>query len=155
MSVKERRLRPAETPFLASCRVSVALRSETFVRLNGDANQALPVFCSGGHADIQDRPNTGETRTANRQSRFKTQRGAKKIQGNGLGHYFAARLRGSEIGCVRLAHFVADGQRRKGQRHHERQGKDYRVHMAIVSHIGQLQQFCYNYVTFLWLLVGW
>jgi len=46
------------------------------------------------------------------------------------------------------------GKRNKGKRHHERHGKNYRVHFAIIAHIGQLQQFCYNYVTLLWLILA-
>jgi hypothetical protein len=47
-------------------------------------------------------------------------------------------------------HFVTKGEHGKGQCHHKRHGKDYHVHIAIISHIGQLQQFCYIYVTLLW-----
>jgi hypothetical protein len=47
-----------------------------------------------------------------------------------------------------------NGKRNKGKRHHERHSKNYRVHFAIIAHIGQLQQCCYNYVTVLWLLLA-
>jgi len=47
-----------------------------------------------------------------------------------------------------------NGKRGKGKRHHERHGKNYRVHLAIIAHIGHLQQFCYIYVTVLWLLLA-
>jgi hypothetical protein len=47
-----------------------------------------------------------------------------------------------------------NGERNKGKRHHERHRKNNRVHIPILSHSGQLQQFCYNYVTLLWLLLA-
>ena len=50
----------------------------------------------------------------------------------------------------RSTHFVAKGEHGKGQCHHKRHGKDYHVHIAIITHIGHLQHFCYVYVTLLW-----
>jgi hypothetical protein len=46
------------------------------------------------------------------------------------------------------------GERGKGKRHHKRHGKNYHVHIAIISHIGHLQQFCYIHVTLLRLLLA-
>jgi hypothetical protein len=46
-----------------------------------------------------------------------------------------------------LAHFAMNGERGKGKRHHKGHGKDDRVQVAIISHIGQMQQFCYIHVT--------
>lgn len=40
-------------------------------------------------------------------------------------------------------------KRHKGECHHKRHGKNDRVHIGIISHFGQLQQFCYNSVTLL------
>jgi hypothetical protein len=42
-------------------------------------------------------------------------------------------IAGDEIEHMRLAHFVTNGQRRKGQRHHKRHGKNNRVHISIKS----------------------
>jgi hypothetical protein len=56
----------------------------------------------------------------------------------------------AEINGGRSTHFVTEGEYGKGQCHHKRHGKDYHVHIAIISHIGHLQQFCYIYVTLLW-----
>jgi hypothetical protein len=50
-----------------------------------------------------------------------------------------------------LAHFLTNGEHRKGQRHYKRHGKNDRVHLGIISHFRHLQQFCYNLVTLLWL----
>jgi hypothetical protein len=66
-------------------------------------------------------------------SRFKVQRGAKKAQGKGLGHYYAALVRGGQIARDRLAHFLMNGERGKGKRHYKRHGKNYRVHISIKS----------------------
>ena len=57
---------------------------------------------------------------------------------------------GGEIVCVGLPHFVADSQHGKSQRHHQRHGKDNRVHRGIISHFGPLERFCYNQVTLVW-----
>lgn len=54
----------------------------------------------------------------------------------------------------RLAHLLMKGEHGKGKRHHKRHGKNYRVHIAIISYIGHLQQFCYIYVTLSWLLLA-
>jgi hypothetical protein len=51
------------------------------------------------------------------------------------------------IAVGNLAHFLMKGERHKGQRHHKRHGKNDRIHIGIISHFGQLQQFCYSIVT--------
>jgi hypothetical protein len=59
-------------------------------------------------------------------------------------------VRAAETSGGRSTHFVAEGEHGKGQCHHKRHGKDYHVHIAIISHIGHLQQYCYIYATLLW-----
>jgi hypothetical protein len=54
----------------------------------------------------------------------------------------------------RSTHFATESEHGKGQCHHKRQRKNYRAHVAIISHIGHLQQFCYNHVTLLWRMLN-
>jgi len=50
INAKERRLQPAEAPFLPSCRVNAAFLSEAFVRVGGGATLRpfLQVFSTSG-----------------------------------------------------------------------------------------------------------
>ena len=73
-----------------------------------------------------------------------------KAQPWASGKTFNPLLKGRGVSGGRSTHFVAEGEHGKGQCHHKRHGKDYHVHIAIISHIGHLQQFCYVYVTLLW-----
>jgi hypothetical protein len=54
----------------------------------------------------------------------------------------------SNGGCS--THFFEEGEHGKSQCHHKRHGKYDHAHVVNVSHFGQLQQFCYNFITFSW-----
>ncbi len=146
---------PSDARFISTgCRANEMGRGEADWQLtnNKTATGIKPChfFVPADMLTFSHRPNTGETRIANQEIRFDVQQGTKKAQGKGLGHYLPPLVRAAKS-RARLAHFLVNGQRGKGKRHHKRHGKNHRVHMAIISHFGQMQQFCYIYVTFLWL----